>query len=328
MLLFNDISVYLTKVIQWLRQITGYKAMGFAMSMSHNQYRVWPPLAWLTAAHFCRIDITRSSVVSCRMFSHSSWRAICNWLMFTGSRCQRRTAWSRTSQTCSILGQIRGICRPMKHKEILVIQKLCPCGRRVGWHCRAKNGILAIERQDNPAQYLIPASDSIQITNNDMQLCVKSKPPKQMCTSATVCHPSYDSDVSISLPCATSHVMLHIFSVKRETWLVTEENIPLSCWRLADEPPDPRESLSSSSRLNAIHVEGDVRRDHIPAVDFGQFEGISVHWIDRQSRMQWLRLLWGHYRFEVSGYSGLGKGSSREVVGHVAFNIQGTDNAQ
>ena len=138
MLLFNDISVYLTKVIQWLRQITGYKAMGFAMSMSHNQYRVWPPLAWLTAAHFCRIDITRSSVVSCRMFSHSSWRAICNWLMFTGSRCQRRTAWSRTSQTCSILGQIRGICRPMKHKEILVIQKLCPCGRRVGWHCRAK----------------------------------------------------------------------------------------------------------------------------------------------------------------------------------------------
>ena len=121
--------------------------MGFAMSMSHNQYRAWPPLAWPTAAHLCRIDITRLSVVHCRVFSYSPWRVICNWLLFTGSRCRRRTAWSRTSQTCSILEQIRGICRAngaqrnFSHPETLRMWATCGltllCWKMVFWQSKA-----------------------------------------------------------------------------------------------------------------------------------------------------------------------------------------------
>ena len=59
-----------------------------AKSMSHNQYRVCPSFVWCPEGHLHHINITRLSIVTCRMFSHSSWAAIHSWLLFAGSGCK------------------------------------------------------------------------------------------------------------------------------------------------------------------------------------------------------------------------------------------------
>ena len=90
---------------------------------------------------------------------------------------------------------------------------------------------LANEGQDDRAQYLIAVSDSIQITNNDMQLCAMSMgySHRYQYASASVGHFAYDGDISFPLPCAAPHTLPPICSVKLETWLVTEEDILPLC---------------------------------------------------------------------------------------------------
>ena len=156
--------------------------MRVVSSVSHYQYWVCAPFTRHTAAHLHHINTTRLSTVTCRMFSHSSWRSICSWSSFTESGCRRRTTWWRMPDA----GNTRSC--------IIMLE----------------NGVvLANEGQDVRSQYFIVVPDCILITNNEMQLCAISmgySRPNQYATPA-VCHPAYGSDVSIPLPCAAPNTL-------------------------------------------------------------------------------------------------------------------------
>ena len=288
--------------------------MVVATPMSHNQYRACPAIACYTASHLRSINITRLSIVTCGMFSHSSCRAIHRWTLFAGSG---RTTNCLIKDIPDVFywRQIRDMCWIIKHTDVFVVQKSSANAATVG------SGIVVLENGVVVAKKSAGRSGAVSHRgiwlHSDYQQwlavvwCVHGIfPPKPVRIPRRV--------PPCNLRCRHHpYMLLHICSVNRESPLNRHSrghsSIVLASSGCASWPRQV--AVVVEQGWGPIHLEGEVHGDCHPSVDFGQFEAKSVHWIDRLSHLQWVWLVWDDRRDEESRYSGPGRGRSIDDEG-------------